>query len=649
MPTGVEPYATPMAGPVRQRQLFWRRFVGSSTTSAAKSVSNQPLSIQANGACTWPAAHGCVISIRPCPSSSSSAPAPAPPRGPPPAELSGIRNAQTMMTRDQLRKACVSRSQSDLHTAKQGSDPSHHELLRADSEEALRLSQRWQKTLKDLLLTYRTMDLGAHMAFQKDTGLPHTRRKKLKTLLHGCSIASSSARSLALASSSSRSLAFTSNSAESLGLADRAQEFTGPVPTTGTSAGGDFWDSAFLQGLAQTSPEPEGEGGEDGSMDFASVARDLVAHSNNIAMGYTSLHQKPTAKEPESAQASPSARAAAKPDKACARQQPLEMLQGKRSNEPPAQSSTKLASGDPCQPLILSAGKPLKTEQSQNVQRHRHKNTPVDNFSLRQAQQPKRNYRKTIIATSGMSGSDANEAAEEEDTPFGRMQSLKKTLDFRGHGKQSTKATAGNDSKKEFQRLAILARKYHMTIDDLRDARDEFAHYDKVNSGTITAQEFQRLVRARCNLPTDKPFPLHLLNALGSMNIGGIVSGGTVSFEDFLVWTIHCAYTEEFMVPNASERQIRQLAREQKMSLLDVEKIKCVFDSFDVDGSGEIEECEFRNILYGLWDVRNEADVSDKKLQRYWRELDFDGSGSCNFEEFLIWYTTNFKDRIAKL
>merc|ERR1712139_191511 len=100
--------------------------------------------------------------------------------------------------------------------------------------------------------------------------------------------------------------------------------------------------------------------------------------------------------------------------------------------------------------------------------------------------------------------------------------------------------------------------------------------------------------------------------------------------------------SEEKMVPSKAERNIRALARETEMMLPDVEKVKCLFDEFDTDRSGEIEEEEFRHILYKMLKARDPTDVPMKRLKRYWREVDIDCSGSISFTEFLLWYKNNF-------
>merc|ERR1712019_142981 len=126
--------------------------------------------------------------------------------------------------------------------------------------------------------------------------------------------------------------------------------------------------------------------------------------------------------------------------------------------------------------------------------------------------------------------------------------------------------------------------------------------------------------------------------------MGSLLSKERVNFEDFVEWSISVSWTEEVQVKCVKEREVWRVAREQGMKLLDVERVKKMFDDFDTDGSGEIEEAEFRHIICKLWNVKDLSDVPIKQLQRFWRELDADGSGSVSFTEFLVWYQTHGKE-----
>ena len=65
-----------------------------------------------------------------------------------------------------------------------------------------------------------------------------------------------------------------------------------------------------------------------------------------------------------------------------------------------------------------------------------------------------------------------------------------------------------------------------------------------------------------------------------------------------------------------------------------MDKIFFVFNNYDGDGSGEIEEDEFRELIQV---ITGGAEMQEKKLKDLWLSLDVDHSGEVNFEEFLTW------------
>jgi len=187
----------------------------------------------------------------------------------------------------------------------------------------------------------------------------------------------------------------------------------------------------------------------------------------------------------------------------------------------------------------------------------------------------------------------------------------------------------------DWRSLIFLAKKYNIPTVEARELVTEFKEHDLDGTGHISREEFHILIRKRTNLPEYEEIPDHLVKPVRK-------GQARVSFEEFLKWSSLTAWTEEMMQPCPYQRRIRQLAREQDMTLPDVEKVKRFFNEFDTDSSGEIDEDEFRHILYKMLHVRDVTDVPVKRLQRYWREVDLDGSGSIGFNEFLIWYTTSF-------
>jgi len=201
--------------------------------------------------------------------------------------------------------------------------------------------------------------------------------------------------------------------------------------------------------------------------------------------------------------------------------------------------------------------------------------------------------------------------------------------------KKSVRVAAETDGDKaEWRSNVALSKKYRVSVNEIRDIKREFQEYDLDGKGEISKDQFHAIIRKRGNLEEREEIPQHLL-------IGIAPDSKLVNFESFLIWATMTAWSEEFIMPDLNERRIRKLAREQEMSLSDVERVKCLFDKIDVDGSGEIEQGEFRILLYDLLQCRKD-DIPVKRLQRYWREVDLDGSGSVGFNEFLIWYKTSF-------
>ncbi|CAD7924050.1 unnamed protein product [Amoebophrya sp. A120] len=98
-------------------------------------------------------------------------------------------------------------------------------------------------------------------------------------------------------------------------------------------------------------------------------------------------------------------------------------------------------------------------------------------------------------------------------------------------------------------------------------------------------------------------------------------------------------FFERDRLVSEKEIEIRELAAEHNMAINDVDKIQVVFDFYDEDGSGEMEAEEFFQLLHVL---TAGAEMTDKKRQEYWMQLDEDRSGSVNFGEFLLWYWRSF-------
>lgn len=74
-------------------------------------------------------------------------------------------------------------------------------------------------------------------------------------------------------------------------------------------------------------------------------------------------------------------------------------------------------------------------------------------------------------------------------------------------------------------------------------------------------------------------------------------------------------------------------------------QLRATFDYFDADGNGVMDEAEFGTVAPELARLStNHSDLSEKDLAAAFRLIDFDGSGSIEFEEFAQWW---FRARCA--
>lgn len=89
------------------------------------------------------------------------------------------------------------------------------------------------------------------------------------------------------------------------------------------------------------------------------------------------------------------------------------------------------------------------------------------------------------------------------------------------------------------------------------------------------------------------------------------------------------------------ERHLRQLARDHRCDFVQVEVLLKFFRTCDTDGSGYIEWDEFRQVVCRMLKVKESTDISEARLQRYWKEADQLKTGRLDFEQFLVWYASN--------
>lgn len=190
-----------------------------------------------------------------------------------------------------------------------------------------------------------------------------------------------------------------------------------------------------------------------------------------------------------------------------------------------------------------------------------------------------------------------------------------------------------------FDLCTFLSRKHKIDLRLVKEVYDDFKSFDSDKNMLLSLDEFKECVRAKCRLSSHAEVPEHLTLAL--WKVADRDGSNAVEFEEYLLWSFGANFLEEIAVPDEETRLLRKMARELKMLLPDIEFFKTLFDKYDTDGTGTIEEGEFKVLLCEILKV-DQSSVSSAALLRYWTEADTNRNGSVDFKEFLKWYLNMF-------
>jgi len=183
-----------------------------------------------------------------------------------------------------------------------------------------------------------------------------------------------------------------------------------------------------------------------------------------------------------------------------------------------------------------------------------------------------------------------------------------------------------------------LAKKYQLTLHEVRQRLEEFRALDTEKRGSLTRAQVSQSLRARQPSTSTEipPTALHLLDLCHMTDAEGTE---VVGFEDFLSITQCMAFEED---AGSHDRKVRALAKRYDMSLSDVEIICTEFDRFDTNGNGVIDKGEFECVIRSLLRAKEASSIPKARLDRYWVDADISGDGAINFSEFIQWYAKHF-------
>jgi len=200
--------------------------------------------------------------------------------------------------------------------------------------------------------------------------------------------------------------------------------------------------------------------------------------------------------------------------------------------------------------------------------------------------------------------------------------------------------------------VVCIAREFHMSVDDVRTAKNVFDSFDWDQTGDLDITEFeqavQRLLEEQFRTPTSPKDRGSLVPGNNQRTRcwenGDTDGSGRITFDEFLRWYSSNGFKEDMML-SSEEIKIRNVARQWNVSYVVVDSVKKHFDSADEDGSGYVTKDEFEQVLYKALQVPPHMSLPHTRIEYFWSEIDFDGSGKVAFEEFLIWWLKYFQGK----
>jgi len=187
----------------------------------------------------------------------------------------------------------------------------------------------------------------------------------------------------------------------------------------------------------------------------------------------------------------------------------------------------------------------------------------------------------------------------------------------------------------EYDLCMKLAKRTGIHFTTVKSKHEEFLRFDTDKNGRLAPEEFEECIRRHCSLPSGAKLPAHLVHE--TWGFADKDMDGQIDFEEFLQWSTRHEFTEEWLVADEQERQLRHFVRENGLCILDIDSVKTIFSKLDINCDGGLCWDEF---CQGIRMLKNAkvTDIPMSTMKRYWQEVDTDGSGDVTFEEFALWY-----------
>lgn len=195
------------------------------------------------------------------------------------------------------------------------------------------------------------------------------------------------------------------------------------------------------------------------------------------------------------------------------------------------------------------------------------------------------------------------------------------------------KAAALKKVKEEcnsFENCVGLAKKHAMPLPLIRQIMEEFSMCEIDSDKCMSIEEFQRLVRRKCHLGPEEPIPSHMQHCrFEAVKEEEVEPTTTLSMDDFVFfYKIHAL--DKFAIGDNQDTGLRDLAREHKVSLLELESMEAMVHSSLQEGKDALCEVGFRTAFAAL--------TGRPPTPLQWTEANVRKATSMTLLEFLNWY-----------
>ncbi|CAE7822433.1 unnamed protein product [Symbiodinium sp. CCMP2592] len=153
----------------------------------------------------------------------------------------------------------------------------------------------------------------------------------------------------------------------------------------------------------------------------------------------------------------------------------------------------------------------------------------------------------------------------------------------------------------------------------------------------LKQSDFEKVLCDLCSVADTKE--LSQLFVSKAFRLADMTKSGDLDLQEFVTWYATFSFSEELLL-GKSTKNVRDVARTLGINLLDIERYKRVFDSYDKNKSGVIEMAEFRLMVNRLLKVPAGHHLPASVVKSFWNMADSDGNGHIDFPEFCEFYLT---------